>query len=113
MSTPTVRALRIKNIRLDFQPAEDLLEHKVQMFVARLECGEKPPLLTVRFDGRNYFLQDGFHRVEAARRHGLKTMRAEIFPGTLADMEREFNGRLKRFLSRLRADRLKRERRTK
>jgi hypothetical protein len=78
-----------------------LIEDTVQMYVNRLERGEKLPSLRVRFDGRNYFLEDGFHRVEAARRCAVKTLEAEIFPGTIAEMEAEFRDYLKRLRDRL------------
>ena len=92
------RKLRLSAIRLDFQPPGNLIEETVLMYVERLERGETLPPLRVRFDGSNYFLEDGFHRVEAARRCGLKTLRTEILPGTLAQMEANF----KSYLSRLR-----------
>jgi hypothetical protein len=37
-----------------------------------------------------YFLPDGFHGVEAARRLGWSEIDAEILLGTLQDMEAEF-----------------------
>jgi hypothetical protein len=91
--------LTISNIRLDFQPAENRDEGKVQEYVARMQNGDRPSPIRVRFDGSNYFCEDGFHRLEAARRVGLKTIQAEIRPGTLEDMETEF----REYLERLKA----------
>jgi hypothetical protein len=48
------------------------------------------------------FLQDGFHRVEAARRSGLSEIDAEILPGTLQGMEAEFHEMLKNLKDDLR-----------
>ena len=55
----------------------------------------------VRFDGTEYFLQDGFHRVEAARREGMEELEAEIKPGTLAEMESEFREYVRALWERL------------
>ena len=41
----------------------------------------------MRFDGKSYWLEDGFHRLEAVRKIGLKTIAAKVIPGTLAEME--------------------------
>jgi ParB-like chromosome segregation protein Spo0J len=41
------------------------------------------------------FLEDGFHRVEAAKRAGVGEIEAEVLPGTLADMEADFQEYLK------------------
>jgi len=92
--------LPLASIRLDFQPRDNLIEETVQKYMALLRQGEKLPPLEVRFDGKHYFLADGFHRLEAARRMGLKTIAVEIRRGTLAEMETEY----KEYLVRLRAD---------
>ncbi len=60
--------LRISALRLDFQPTENLIEDTVQMYVNRLERGEKLPSLRVRFDGRNYFHK----RLEAVHAGAIK-----------------------------------------
>jgi len=97
---PTMK-LRIDTIRLDFQPAENLIEETVQKYVASLKCGEKLSPLRVRFDGHSYFLEDGFHRVAAAQRCGVTTLQADVKPGTLEEMEAEFSDHLKRLRARL------------
>jgi hypothetical protein len=51
----------------------------------------------VYYDGANYFLKDGFQRVEAALRLGRKTILAEVLPGTRAGLASEW----KRFLAAL------------
>ena len=58
----------------------------------------------VRFDGVSYFLQDGYHRVQAALRCGMAGLDAEILPGTLQDMEAEFRQALDALKSELRKD---------
>jgi len=87
--TPQIRRIPIGNIRLDFQPRENLLEETVLEYVNELQHRKALPAIRVRFDGDNYFLQDGFHRIEAAKRCRLKTLKAEIYSGSLKDMERE------------------------
>jgi uncharacterized ParB-like nuclease family protein len=62
------KMLRIDQIFLDFQPAENLIERDVRDYVARMTRGEKIEPITVRYDGQRYLLENGFHRVEAARR---------------------------------------------
>ena len=88
--------LRINAIRLDFQRPENLLEDTVEEYVARIQHGDKLPLIRVRFDGTSYFCEDGFHRLEASQRAGLKKIEAEILPGTLAEMEARWRKYLKR-----------------
>jgi hypothetical protein len=82
--------LKIRDIRLDFQPSENLDGETVQEYVDRLLRGDKLSPIRVRFDGTNYFCEDGFHRLESTRRIGRKTIEAEVRPGTLADMESKF-----------------------
>lgn len=43
------------------------------------------PPVTVYFDGIDYFLGDGFHRVEAARKIERKEILAEVRKGTARD----------------------------
>lgn len=66
------KLIRISAIRLDFQPSENLLEDKVVEFVDRLRRRELAPPVTVRFDGTNHFLEDGFHSLEATRQINRK-----------------------------------------
>jgi uncharacterized protein (DUF1015 family) len=87
--------ISVNAIRLDFQPQENLLEDTVNEYVEMLQHGEELPPIRLRFDGTDYFLEDGFHRVEAAKRVGVGEIEAEILPGTLADMEVNFQEYLK------------------
>jgi len=99
-----IKRIPLSKIRLDFQPPEVLDEEKVLEYIDTLRHRKALPLIQLRFDGSNYFLQDGFHRVEAANRCGLKTLKAEITPGTLEDMERQFQAELKRALADLKRE---------
>jgi hypothetical protein len=98
--TPLVK-IRTSELRLDFQPPEVLSEATVIGYIEMLRDGQALPPVCVRFDGLNYFLQDGFHRVEAAKREGIQEVEAEITPGTLAQMESEFHDGLKAALAQL------------
>ena len=91
-----VATLLIDDIQLDFQPAANLIEETVLTYFNCLRKRKKLSPIRVRFDGHNYLLEDGFHRVEAARRCGRRTVKAEIVPGTLAEMEAEFRDYLRR-----------------
>ena len=51
--------LPIKIIRRDFRES-GLLYEKVQDIAAGLRNGDAIPPITVRYDGENYWLQDGF-----------------------------------------------------
>jgi uncharacterized protein (DUF1015 family) len=96
--------IKLSALRLDFQSSECLIEEVVQEKVSQIANGEALQPIIVRFDGESYFVQDGFHRVEAARRSGLTALDAEILLGTLNDMEREFREMLAKLKADLRKD---------
>jgi len=93
--------VKISEIRMDFQPSENLIEETVQAYIQQLNDGEQLPPVTVRFDGQNYFLQDGFHRVEALRRLGIETVQADISEGTLSEMEDDWGNYLRQLKTSL------------
>ena len=92
--------LPIKTIRLDFQGPEYLDEEKVWEIANALRSGEILPPIVARYDGENYWCQDGFHRVAAAVSLGSEDIEAEVIPGTLADIESDH----KQFIAALRSD---------
>lgn len=55
--------------------------------VDALKAGEVLPPVIVYFDGADYRLYDGFHRVEAWRRTGRTDVEVELRHGTRADMD--------------------------
>ncbi len=98
-----VATLALDIIKLDFQGPECLIEDTVQRYVDCLSRGKRIQPVKVRFDGHAYWLEDGFHRLEAVRREGFKKIDAEISPGTYADMEDEYQEcvkKLKKALAR-------------
>lgn len=94
-----LRRLRIERIRLGSPPRENLIVERVTAYLDRMRCRAKVDPVLVYHDGENYFLKDGFQRVEAALRLGRKTILAEVIPGTRAGMAAEW----KRFLAALNA----------
>jgi ParB-like nuclease domain len=92
--------LNLDLLRLDFQPSANLLEDVVQEKMNQIAAGEGFEPIIVRYDGESYFVQDGFHRVEAAHRCNVQDIDAEISPGTLQEIEREF----REMLTMLKAD---------
>ena len=83
--------LPIKSIRLDFQEPEHLFDEKVWEIAQAMLSGEIFPPIVVRFDGENYWLQDGFHRIAAALSLDRTEIEAEVSAGTLEDMQAEFD----------------------
>jgi hypothetical protein len=93
--------LSVDAINLDFQPSENLSEDIVSTYVDKLRRGDQLPPVRVRYYGTNYFLEDGFHRIQAMRLTGIKQTEAEIRPGTIAEMEAEFARALRAALDML------------
>jgi uncharacterized ParB-like nuclease family protein len=100
----TVSRLRLDSLRLDFQSPECLFEEVVHEKMMQIAAGESFEPVVVRWDGESYFLQDGFHRVEASRRTGAEEIEAEVLAGTLEEMEQEFQKMQREALDRLAAD---------
>jgi hypothetical protein len=86
----TMKLLNLDQICLIFQPPENLIEPVVLEYVERMKRHEKLEPILVCFDGERYFLKDGFHRVEAARRLKRRKITANVTRGTLEEMEAEW-----------------------
>ena len=84
------KRMAIAKIRLDFQPPENLIEENVVYFVDKFRLREKVEPVLVYWDGTDYHLYDGFHRLAAAIRVGRRTIQAEILRGTRTDMDAEW-----------------------
>jgi hypothetical protein len=82
--------LWLSQLRTDFQPHENLAEEIVEKYMQQIADGEALTSIMVRFDGKSYFVEDGFHRVEAARRCGCRKLNAVIAPGTLDELKRKW-----------------------
>lgn len=69
------------------QPRAGINEQHVQDLVEAINRGDTLPAVDVYFDGSQYWLYDGFHRVEAHNRCRKSTILANIHQGTQADAQ--------------------------
>jgi N6-adenosine-specific RNA methylase IME4 len=81
--------LAIDKIRLDgdTQPRAQIDMVVVAEYATDTINGATLPPVTVFYDGSDYWLADGFHRVEAVKSLGLSEIEADIRPGTLEDAQ--------------------------
>jgi len=79
-----IAELLVKNIRTDggTQMRAEIDDDTVDDYVAALES--LPPV-TVFYDGKTYWLADGFHRLRAHEKAGKKVVYAEVKSGTQRD----------------------------
>lgn len=79
--------LLLSKIRLDggTQPRAALNEDLIGEYAARMDAGDEFPPVVVFYDGKTYWLGDGFHRVFAAQRNKAKNIAADVRQGTLRD----------------------------
>jgi hypothetical protein len=61
--------------------------HECKAKKPELEVGLKFPPVTVFYDGADYWLADGFHRVTAALQADLKEIAADVHQGTREDAQ--------------------------
>ena len=83
--------LKIHELRIDggTQPRAMLDGPTVMEYAETMERGVELPPVSVMYDGENYWLYDGFHRVKAAQNIDRTTIRAEIKQGTKEDAQWE------------------------
>jgi hypothetical protein len=76
-----------KLIRIDggTQLRVQISDEAVGEYAEAMKAGAKFPAVTVFFDGTNYWLADGFHRVLAARQIGLPMLEVDVRDGTPRD----------------------------
>ena len=81
--------IRIDKIRLDggTQPRAKLNDERVAEYTENLQAGAVFPPVEVVYDGQDYWLWDGFHRVHACRAANLAKVEANVIPGTQADAQ--------------------------
>lgn len=84
---PGIQRVAIADMRLDgdTQPREHLNEETIDEYAEAMEAGDEFPPVDLFFDGSNYWLADGFHRIGAAERIGARDHRAIIHQGTRRD----------------------------
>lgn len=79
--------LEVGKIRLDggTQPRAELRYDIIDDYAEEMRQGTVFPDVTVFFDGSDYWLADGFHRVHAAKRAGRGAINADVRQGTRRD----------------------------
>jgi hypothetical protein len=81
--------LAVDQLCLDFHRPESLDEETVQKYIQLMSGHEKIEPVIIYFDGRKYWLADGFHRIAAALVLGREIVLSEVRQGTLAEMNAE------------------------
>ena len=62
-----------------------MCEETVKEYAEAMAAGAKFPPVIVFHDGTNYWLADGFHRLEAWKRNGVNSIKAEVKEGNRID----------------------------
>lgn len=85
---------KLASIRLDggTQSREKIDQDTVGEFAQSMQLGANFPPILIFYDGKNYWLADGFHRVHAALALGLETIKATVRQGTQKDASWESCG---------------------
>ncbi len=88
-SAPEIKVidLPIDRLRTDggTQPRTDLDEKTLKEYAADYKAGDAFPPVRAVFDGKFYWLYDGFHRTAAQRRNHARQVRVEVREGTQND----------------------------
>lgn len=86
-SESSIESVKIAKIRMDggTQPRSKLYEDVVADYAEDMKQGATFPPVVIYYDGKDYWLADGFHRVRAKEANGEKEISAEVFPGELRD----------------------------
>jgi len=79
--------LTVSKIRLDggTQPRAEIDPFVVDDYAAAMNEAADFPAIVVFYDGKDHWLADGFHRVQAAIKAGLKTINADVRQGMRRD----------------------------
>ena len=79
--------LALDNIKVDMsiQSRVAMSMADAKEFTEAMLRGDAFPPVTVFYDGKHYWLADGFHRNKAAKAAGLKDILCEVFDGTKDD----------------------------
>lgn len=87
IAQPTVEMLPVSQIRRDggTQPRSRLNEEVVAEYAEDMQNGKVFPSPVVFYDGQDYWLADGFHRVKAAEQAGIESIAVDLRHGTRRD----------------------------
>lgn len=79
--------LQLSLIRTDggTQPRVQINRTVISDYAEQMLAGAMFPPVTVFFDGQDYWLADGFHRLSAAKKTGAKTIQANVHEGQQRD----------------------------
>jgi uncharacterized ParB-like nuclease family protein len=82
-----MKTLNLNNIIIDkgTQSRAQISEDTVTDYAEAMQAGDQFPPITVYFDGVDYYLADGFHRLHAAKRLHKASIQADVKTGTLRD----------------------------
>jgi hypothetical protein len=82
-----MKALNLSAIIIDkgTQSRAQISEDTVIDYAEAMQAGDTFPPITVYFDGVDYYLADGFHRLHAAKRLHKASIQADVRTGTLRD----------------------------
>ncbi len=97
--------MKLKTLSLDLFTVRTLLEEKevipishkiIESLIPDIKSTYKCDSLSVCFDGANYWLFDGYHRLEAMKRLGFNACKVKVYRGTRRDaLQRYINDKLK------------------
>lgn len=84
---PSVQKLNPRRVRMDggTQPRSRISSEVVDQYCVALRNKAKFPAIVVFYDGQDYWLADGFHRVRAHLKQRRRRILAEIRQGTRRD----------------------------
>ena len=82
-----MKSLNLAAIIIDkgTQSRAAISEETVTDYAEAMSAGDQFPPVTVFYDGVDYYLADGFHRLHAAKRLGRASIQANVEQGTLRD----------------------------
>ena len=82
-----MKTININNIIIDkgTQSRAQISEDTVTDYAEAMQAGDQFPPVVVYFDGVDYYLADGFHRLHAAKRLHKASIQADVRTGTLRD----------------------------
>lgn len=85
----TTTTLRIEQLELDggTQTRAEITKSAVEDYAEAMSGGAELPPITVFYDGKRYWLADGFHRVHAALYLGQSEIAADVRQGTHAEAQ--------------------------
>lgn len=84
---PSIQSVAIAKIRMDggTQPRAQLYKEVVAEYAEDIRSGAIFPPVVIYFDGEEYWLADGFHRVRANEAIGAEEVSAEVYLGKQRD----------------------------